>query len=71
MQLLTAKRLAEVLNVSEARAYELMRDGTLPVVRLGRQVRIDEDALRAFIAAGGQPLPGGWRRELVESTAGA
>lgn len=55
--------VARVLNVSEARAYELVREGVLPAVRLGRQVRISEEALRAFIERGGQGLPGGWRRE--------
>ena len=67
MRLLNAKKLAEVLEVSQARAYGLMRDGILPVVHLGRQVRVDEDALREFIAGGGCPLAAGWRREPRET----
>jgi putative molybdopterin biosynthesis protein len=63
MRLLKAKMLAEMLGVSEARAYELMREKILPTVRLGRQVRVSENALEQFVASGGKALPGGWRRE--------
>ena len=66
MKLTTAKNGAQILGVKEGRVYEMIRTGLLPagvVVHLGRQIRIDEDALRAWIHAGGQALPGGWRRE--------
>jgi len=66
MKLAKAKRGAEILNVKEGRFYEMVRTGLLPrgvVVRLGRQVRVDEDALREWVQQGGQALPGGWRRE--------
>jgi hypothetical protein len=33
------------------------------VVRLGRQIRIDYEALDQFLRNGGRALPGGWRRE--------
>ncbi len=49
-------KLAEVLDVTVPRAYELARAGFFPpgvVVRIGRQVRVNEDALRAWIASGG------------------
>jgi len=39
--------------VTERRAYHLARSGQLPVVYLGRQVRIDSEALRRFIRDGG------------------
>lgn len=60
---LTAKQVAELLNVNTARVYQLAREGVLPHFRLLRQVRFPEDAIREFIARGGQALPGGWRRE--------
>jgi len=66
MKLTTVKNAAQDLDVSEARVYELIRTGLLPpgvVVHLGRQVRIDEEALREWVKGGGQSLPGGWRRE--------
>lgn len=62
MQLMTIEQVCEVLRVKRARVYELIREGLLPSVRLGRQVRISEDALRAWIKDGGKPLPGGWRK---------
>ena len=61
-QLLTAKEAAELLHVSLARLYELVRGGVVPAVRLGRQVRFSAAALDAWIVAGGQALPEGWRR---------
>ena len=56
------QHVAERLGVSLQRAYELGRAGILPVVRLGRQMRVEEGQLRAWIESGGRALPGGWRR---------
>ena len=56
MRLLTIPDVAEVLRVRPPRAYELVREGVLPAVRIGRQIRVSEDILRAWIARGGQPL---------------
>ncbi len=53
MKLLRIDDVAEVLDVSRARAYELVREGLLPVVRLGRQVRVDPSKLEAWLDAGG------------------
>ncbi len=56
---------ARVLNVRRQRVRQLYRTGLMPpgvVVRLGRQVRFDLDALDAWIRAGGTALPGGWRQ---------
>lgn len=65
MKLVDAGRVAEILGVSQARTYELARTGILPdgvVVRLGRQIRFDEQSLVEWIRGGGEALPGGWRR---------
>ena len=61
MQLLTIPEVARVLRVRPARVYELARQGLIPTVRLGRQVRVQEEALHQWIADGGQALSGGWR----------
>lgn len=53
MRLLTAKEVAAILQVTPARVYELSRIKLLPTVRMGRQVRYDEDALREWIKTGG------------------
>ena len=63
MRLMTISELASRLNVSRPRAYQLVRRGALPCVRLIRQVRVSEDALREFIESGGtasgaEPNPG-------------
>lgn len=57
MRLLTVQEAAEFLRVTQARTYQLLRSGFIPQVRLGRQVRIDEDALHQWVARGGHPLP--------------
>jgi excisionase family DNA binding protein len=55
---------AHRLNITEARAYQLIREGLLRgAVKLGRQIRIDPDELEEFIKSGGQGLAGGWRKE--------
>lgn len=61
-KLLTIDEVAGILNVKVARAYELARTGLLPTVRLGRQVRVEERRLIAWIEAGGAALPGGWKK---------
>ena len=69
-KLVTIPEVAErVLGVKVHRAYEMARLGILPagvVVRFGRQVRIDQQALSEWVRNGGQALPGGWRRRQAE-----
>lgn len=61
-KLLRMEEVAEILDVSLGRAYELARLGLLPVVKLGRQLRVDGGKLTAWIEQGGQALPGSWKR---------
>lgn len=52
-RLITAEQAAELLAISKARAYQLARMNAVPgVVRLGRQVRFNRQALEAFIGGG-------------------
>ena len=62
--LLSLKDACKILNVSYARGAALAREGILPVVRLGRQLRVDPQRLSRFVEEGGKALPGGWRREV-------
>lgn len=62
-RLLPMKDVAEALGVSVQRAYELARTGLIPVVHIGRQIRVEEGRLRAWIRDGGRALPGGWKRD--------
>ena len=63
-KLLPIPEVAQVLDVPAPRVYDLVRQGILPgVVRLGRQIKVDQDQLWEFIERGGQALPGGWKKE--------
>ena len=44
-ELLTMRQVAARLNVPTSRAYELARQGKLPAVRIGKYVRVSENAL--------------------------
>jgi len=52
-RLLRAPEVAQILQVSVLRVYELARLRALPCVRIGRSVRIPDHALMDWIAAGG------------------
>ncbi|MGG4498443.1 helix-turn-helix domain-containing protein [Brevibacillus reuszeri] len=60
--LLTLPEVAKILGISKERSYAISRDGLLPTIRIGRQIRVDQEQLDDWINNGGQALPGGWRR---------
>ena len=49
MKVLTVKETAEVLKVKPQWVYRMIRRDRLPFVRLGRQIRIDEDSLDRWL----------------------
>ena len=51
-----AEEVADRLKVSVPRVYEMARKNLIPCVRMGRQVRFSERAIREWIEAGGQGL---------------
>jgi excisionase family DNA binding protein len=51
MKLLTVKETADVLKVKPQRVYRMMSSDGLPCIRLGRQIRVDEDSLKQWLAA--------------------
>lgn len=55
-KLLTATDLAERWQVSTAQVYRLAREGTLPVVKIGRYRRFRLDEIERWEAVGGSPL---------------
>jgi excisionase family DNA binding protein len=58
MPLRDATFVKEYLGLkSEQRVYECARLGLIPSVRIGRQVRFDEDALREWVQRGGSAQP--------------
>ncbi len=51
MKILLADEIAQILRVPKGRVYELARQGKLPAVRIGRQIRFREDAVEAWLSA--------------------
>jgi excisionase family DNA binding protein len=52
-KLLLAEEVADMLRVNKDRVYQLARDNQIPCIRVGRQVRFAESALKEWIAGGG------------------
>ncbi len=50
-QLLKAERVAQHLDISKSKAYQLMQTGTLPTIRIGRSLRVPAKALTRWIEA--------------------
>ena len=50
MKVLTVKEAADLLKVKPQWVYRMVRGGGLPFIRLGRQIRIDEDSLETWLA---------------------
>jgi|GEM_PF-6478044 len=48
---LTAKQTAGVLGVSTGRVYAMLRDGSLPTIKIGKIDKIYRDALRHKLEA--------------------
>lgn len=48
--LMTAAEVAALLQVSLRTVRRLIADGTLPSVRIGRAVRVPQEALDAFLS---------------------
>ena len=54
LKLITAAAASSLLNIRVQRLYELVRQRTIPYVKLGtRQLRFDEDELTAWAKRGG------------------
>lgn len=56
-KLLRVPEVARIIDTTTARAYELIRLGILPAVKMGRQVRVDANALEEWIKKGGSTQP--------------
>ena len=52
-RLISARDVADQTGLSVARVYELAREARMPCIRLGRAMRFDGDAVRAWLADGG------------------
>ncbi len=59
--------ISKALGISTSSAKRLIADGLIPVVRVGRQLRIDEVRLARWIDDGGA---GSFRRRLTAGPGG-
>ncbi|NLN69421.1 MAG: helix-turn-helix domain-containing protein [Chloroflexi bacterium] len=48
-KLLNADQLANILNISRSKAYQLMRNSEIPTITIGRNVRVSHKDLEEFI----------------------
>ena len=48
---LTVDQTAELLGISRGLAYEAVKDGSIPSVRLGRRILVPRDALLRMLGA--------------------
>ena len=51
----TVEETAQLLRISRNTAYNLVREGRLPVVRLGRRLLVPKKGLDNLLAGGWQP----------------
>ena len=54
--LLTVPELAQLLRIGRNKAYEVVATGALPVVRIGRLIRVPRAAVDRWIDSGTQPV---------------
>ena len=47
---LKVREVAEVLRIARSRAYELVADGEIPAVKIGRSVRVNRKELDRWLA---------------------
>jgi len=48
-------RVAEILEISRSKTYELIADGSIPSIRIGASVRVPVQSLRDWINRQVQP----------------
>jgi excisionase family DNA binding protein len=58
-RLLTVADVAEILRLSVRTVRRLIAEDQLPIVRIGRAVRVRGEDLRSFLDTSGQERPGG------------
>ena len=57
-RVLTVPEMARILRIGRGAAYDLVRSGSVPVIRVGRLMRIPRDGLLAWMANEKPPVNG-------------
>lgn len=55
-----AEEVARTLGLGRSKVYEMMQSGELPVVRIGRSVRVSRVALEEWVQANTRTAPSGF-----------
>jgi len=66
-RLLRIEEACKILAIPIQTGYALAREKILPVVRVGRNIRIDPDKLKEWIDQGGKGFAGGWKKEKEDT----
>ena len=53
----TAQEIAEQLKIKKTTVYELIKRGELQATKVGKQLRISQQQLDAYLGASQQPTP--------------
>lgn len=67
MTYLTTKDLQDLIRVDKSTIYRMAEDGRLPAVKVGRQWRFPEVAVREMLGYIATPEPSGSERPLIEA----
>ena len=51
--LLTVKQAAEFLQLKPRTIYGMVKENTIPYIRIGRSIRFDTDAIKAMVVKHG------------------
>lgn len=55
LEYLKVPEVAEILRIARSRAYELVAEGEIPSIRIGRSVRVSRGELDRWLEAQRQP----------------
>ena len=55
--LVGVKEIARRLGLSEARCYQLVKDGAIPCIRLSRSIKFDPQVIEQWLSNGGARCP--------------
>ena len=61
MKILTIKETADILKINMHTAYRYAREGTIPTVRLGKSLRVDEEVLERWLTENSGKILGAWK----------
>ncbi len=49
-KLLKAGQVAEILGISRSKTYHMMRQGDIPTIKIGKNVRVSHEDLNQYIS---------------------